>query len=415
MQVFYKSFGLRDLPSFPAKRAFEMSQHPVAQRFQAYGGTARAEVAAPFRGLTTDGHVIPNLYELKSTGVSTEPLREAALAFLAGLTEEQRGAARFGIDAGEWRAWSNIHAFVMRHGVSLDDCTEAQRARALDLLRASCSARGFMLARDIMRLNDALGELSGRPLEFSEWYYWLSIFGEPSADQPWGWQLDGHHLNINCFILGDQVVMTPSFFGAEPTAVDTGKHAGTRVFVQEEASGLEFARSLSARQREAATGDVGQQRMDGRIQTAAFRDNIDLPYAGVLAESFSADQKTRFLELIQIYSGRIRDGHAQVRLEEIARYLDETRFLWVGGLEDESVFYYRIQSPVVSIEFDHLSGIAFDNDEPSRNHIHTVVRSPNGNDYGKDLLRQHWAQHHALPFASVVRNTSRTSGSSSGT
>jgi DNA polymerase-1 len=46
-----------------------------------------------------------------------------------------------------------------------------------------------------------------------------------------------------------------------------------------------------------------------------------------------------------------------------------------------------------------LNGIAFDNDEPSRNHIHTVVRTPNGNDYGKDLLRQHLLRYHA-PTAS---------------
>ncbi len=50
---------------------------------------------------------------------------------------------------------------------------------------------------------------------------------------------------------------------------------------------------------------------------------------------------------------------------------------------------------MVLIEFDHLNGIAFDNEEPSRNHIHPVMRTPNGNDYGKDLLRQHYARHHA--------------------
>ena len=70
-------------------------------------------------------------------------------------------------------------------------------------------------------------------------------------------------------------------------------------------------------------------------------------------------------------------------------------FSGFGGLDDKAVFYYRIQSPVVLIEFDHLSGIAFDNEEPTRNHIHTVVRTPNGGDYGKDLLRQHYARHHA--------------------
>jgi hypothetical protein len=50
---------------------------------------------------------------------------------------------------------------------------------------------------------------------------------------------------------------------------------------------------------------------------------------------------------------------------------------------------------VLLIEFDHLRGIALDNDFPSRAHIHTVVRTPNGNDYGRDLLRQHYAQFHS--------------------
>jgi len=64
----------------------------------------------------------------------------------------------------------------------------------------------------------------------------------------------------------------------------------------------------------------------------------------------------------------------------------------MGGSDEHSVFYYRIHSPVIPIEFDHQRGIAFDNDAPSRHHIHTVVRTPNGNDYGRDLLRQHHAR-----------------------
>ena len=42
------------------------------------------------------------------------------------------------------------------------------------------------------------------------------------------------------------------------------------------------------------------------------------------------------------------------------------------------------------IEYDHQVPVALDGPNlPSRNHVHTVVRTPNGNDYGKDLLRQH--------------------------
>jgi len=47
---------------------------------------------------------------------------------------------------------------------------------------------------------------------------------------------------------------------------------------------------------------------------------------------------------------------------------------------------------VILIEFDHQRGIASDSDAPSRHHIHTVIRTPNGNDYGRDLLRQHHEQ-----------------------
>lgn len=49
---------------------------------------------------------------------------------------------------------------------------------------------------------------------------------------------------------------------------------------------------------------------------------------------------------------------------------------------------------MILIEFDHQRPVALERSGmPTRNHIHTVVRTPNGNDYGKDLLRQHHQQH----------------------
>jgi hypothetical protein len=108
------------------------------------------------------------------------------------------------------------------------------------------------------------------------------------------------------------------------------------------------------------------------------------------------------IDVLRVYTGRLRAGHSEVRLAEIRRYLDETYFAWIGTCDENSPFYYRIHSPVVMIEFDHQAGIALDNDVPSRNHIHTLVRTPNGNDYGKDLLRQHYALHHAGDGASAL-------------
>jgi hypothetical protein len=47
--------------------------------------------------------------------------------------------------------------------------------------------------------------------------------------------------------------------------------------------------------------------------------------------------------------------------------------------------------------------VVFDNNEPSRNHIHTIVRTPNGNDYGKDLLRQHYELAHGGVRPQAIR------------
>ena len=46
------------------------------------------------------------------------------------------------------------------------------------------------------------------------------------------------------------------------------------------------------------------------------------------------------------------------------------------------------------VEFDMHKGVFLDNDEPEKFHIHIMVRTPNGNDYGKDLLRQHLERFH---------------------
>jgi hypothetical protein len=300
--------------------------------------------------------------------------------------------------------WFNIHPYIMRHGVVLEGLTTAQREAALAILRASLSAAGYQTARDLMHLNHTIGEMTGSWEEYGEWLYWMSIFGFPAADQPWGWQIDGHHLNVNCFVLGDQLVMTPTFMGSEPVEAPSGTYAGTRVFAAEEQQGLELIRALSPRQQEQAilfrtvrSTDLPPGRFrgpDGRIQGGAFQDNMQLPYEGLCCGELSPAQQSLLLRLVETYTGRMQPDHAALKLAEVQAHLAETHFAWMGGTDADSVFYYRVHSPVLLIEFDHESGVAFDNPEPTRTHIHTVVRTPNGNDYGKDLLRQHRERFH---------------------
>jgi hypothetical protein len=353
-----------------------------------------AAAAEPFKGITSDGKLIPDLYGLRKTGISTGTIREAAEAFLGSLTAAQRAKTLFSVDAVEWRKWSNIHPTLMRHGTPLFEMTDAQRDRAFALLRESLSQRGFEEALDIMHLNEAVLEMTGRLSEYGEDLYWLSIMGTPSATEPWGWQWDGHHLIINYFVLGDQVVVTPSFLGAEPVHAPIGKYAGLQVFKADEERGLALARTLSEAQR---AKTVIAPETSGEDFATAFRDNLVLDYKGIRYDELSTAQHDRLLALVGYHVGRMRDGQAQAKMEEVKRHLQDTHFCWMGGMEDDSTFYYRVQSPVIVVEFNHQRGIAFrEHTKPYRDHIHVIVRTPNGNDYGKDLLRQHYLYgHHA--------------------
>ena len=173
-------------------------------------------LAEPYKGITANGSVVSGLFPVRSSGVSTEPVRKAAAAFITALTTEQRAKTLFPVDDDEWRKWMNQH-FYIRQGVSFLEMTDTQRDAAFSLLGASLSAKGLKLSRDIMHLNHTLGELNNNDFEqYGELFYWITIMGEPSATEPWGWQVDGHHLIINYFVMGDQVVMSPAFFGSEP-------------------------------------------------------------------------------------------------------------------------------------------------------------------------------------------------------
>ena len=355
-----------------------------------------AAAAESFEGITSDGNVIPGLYGIQKSGISTQSIREAAEAFLGSLSSEQRAKTLFPVDTDQWRKWSNIHPTLMRHGTPLFEMTDAQRDCAFALVRESLSQRGFEEALDIMHLNETVLEMTGRLSEYGEDLYWLSIMGTPSASEPWGWQWDGHHLIINYFVLGDQVVVTPTFLGAEPVHAQSGKYAGLRVFKADEDHGLALARTLSETQR---AKTVIAPETSGEDFATAFRDNLVLKYTGIRYDDLSNTQHDLLLNLVNYHVSRMRDGHAQAKMAEVKQHLQDTHFCWMGGMEDDSTFYYRVQSPVIIVEFDHQRGIAFrEHTKPYRNHIHVIVRTPNGNDYGKDLLRQHYLYgHHTVP------------------
>jgi hypothetical protein len=296
----------------------------------------------------------------------------------------------------EWRKWMN-QDFYVRQGVGFNEMSEAQRETGFAMMRAALSAKGMEMSRDIMRLNYTLGELNKNNFDrYGEFAYWITVMGEPSATKPWGWQLDGHHLIVNYFVLGDQVVMSPVFLGSEPVIAHSGRFQGTAVLQEEQKMGVRMIHALNDAQRTKAI--LNPNKTKNYNLTEAFKDNVVLDYAGVRASELSAPAKEQLLALINEYVSNEDDGHARIRMDEVRQHMGETYFAWVGGTEESSVFYYRIHSPVILIEFDHqlpvgIKHLSADPNMPDHEHIHTVMRTPNGNDYGKDLLRQHYQMY----------------------
>ena len=348
-------------------------------------------LAVPFKGLTTDGNVAPNLFKVRSSGVSTKPVKVAAEAFLKSLNDDQHNRTMYAVNDNEWRKWDNRH-FAPRQGVGFKEMSEAQRQLAFKLIGAGLSAKGLKLTQDIMKLNGTLAELTNNFNEYGEWLYWITVMGTPSDKEPWGWQLDGHHVILNYFVLGDQVVMTPTFMGSEPVRAEGGKFKGTVIMQNEQDKGFKFFAALTPEQQAKAT--LNREKSKNYNLTEAYKDNVVLDYAGLPVAQLNPAQKKLLLDVVSEFMSNMDAGHARVKMREIEQHLDKTHFAWVGSTDPNGVFYYRIHSPVLLIEFDHQTPVALARSPiPTRQHIHTVVRTPNGNDYGKDLLRQHITAH----------------------
>ena len=125
----YDELGLRHSPPLSAHRR-PPSLPPTLSDLVERGDAAMKE---PLVGITTDGSPRRGLFPLGPTGVSTGPVVDAAAAFLASLDDAQREAVTFAVDADEWRTWCNVHTYLWRHGLLLEDLAAAPRAAALAL------------------------------------------------------------------------------------------------------------------------------------------------------------------------------------------------------------------------------------------------------------------------------------------
>src|SRR5687768_14089659 len=119
----------------PDREAYAQRSREFSARMESTG------LKEPFKGITSDGTVVPNLFPIRSTGVATAPVRTAAAAFVATLSAEQRRQTVFSVNDDEWRKWANQHVYF-RQGIAFEQMSVPQRDAAFAMLSASLSAKG---------------------------------------------------------------------------------------------------------------------------------------------------------------------------------------------------------------------------------------------------------------------------------
>ncbi|MGN8132448.1 DUF3500 domain-containing protein [Paenarthrobacter sp. 22069] len=356
----------------------------------------------PFTGITSDGVRREGLYPLTPSRpgeeAPTAQMAAAARKLLGAVDADQARKLAYAVDAPEWQSWANPEFMQHDTGLRLDELDPPVRDAMLGVMEASLSPQGYGLVRNLMRINGFLGGLVELPLLMNEYSYNFALYGEPSETAPWGWQLFGHHAALNCLVAGTQLVISPVFMGAEPDMIDAGPHQGVKVFKERIALARELMGALPAELRARAVvypEMVDPAMPEGRLHpgderhlAGCFQDNRVIPYEGIRVAEMPADARRLLDAVVDDFIGYLPDGPRAARRREIQEHYGESHFSWIGGWEGDEAFYFRLQSPVVVLELDHHTGVFLSNDQPAPFHMHTVVRTPNGNDYGRELVRQ---------------------------
>lgn len=313
-------------------------------------------------------------------------MTDAANAFLATLKPEQKAKATFKLDDKNRTRWhfvpTEMHA---RHGLSFREMQQDQQHMAFALLASVMSAKGLQKSAQIMSLEQILNDANpeGRFARDPKWYF-LSFFGNPSTEGAWGWRFEGHHLSLSFTIIDGHVAsITPSFWGTNPGKVLSGPRKGLQVLANEENYARTLAQSFTKKQKDIA---IISEKAPEDIITKANRKAQRLEPLGIAASKMKKKQISQLWTIIEVYLRNYRPDIADetlANLEEVD--LKNIHFGWAGSLKAAEGHYYRIQAPDFLIEYDNTQGGA--------NHVHCVIRDLK-NDFGDDLLRQHYEKHH---------------------
>lgn len=323
---------------------------------------------------------------------SNEAMAAAARAFRASLGPDAEGEASFPFASPER---SDVHfAPFNLDGAELGELTPEARSLGATLLAVSLSAEGVDRVREIRELERDVRarEEEGLFGFATSWmrdpgrYFW-AFFGDPSAETPWGFRLEGHHLSLNVTALpGEPAASTPLFLGAQPRVVPAGlPSAGVAVLGREEQLARSLFASLAEPERYAATLPYDDDR--GLMIGQVGRIEPQKPQ-GVARSALDEEQRALLDALVDRFAALFAEPIAAARRAEIAAAREQLHFAFVASDTPPNAYYVRVSGPGVLIEIDNTS----DGD-----HVHAVWHRP-GADFGEDRLAQHWRAEHGVAW-----------------
>jgi hypothetical protein len=320
--------------------------------------------------------------------LQAQSLTQRATDFLASLTPELKAQTHFELTDAE--RYNMNYVPISRKGPTFNDFSERQTKLALELLKACLSDEGYRKATAITKLDKVLIKIEDNKMKMADGSpmrdplnYHFCVFGEP-GDGFWGWRFEGHHVSLNFSSINNTIVSsTPSFFGTNPAIVNVEGFDKQQVLKKETDLGFSLVNSLSAAQ---LTRAKFSDTAPSEIITGNKRkvENID-PH-GISFKDLTAPQKKIFLSLLDVYIGNYELGFSKTLNDKIVKAgLSNLSFSWAGSMTPGKGHYYRIQGPMLLIEYD--------NTQNNANHVHTIVRDLT-NDYAEDILKEHYQKEH---------------------
>ena len=238
-----------------------------------------------------------------------------------------------------------------------------------------------------MELENILREIEGRAS--SDTYrdpfnYYITIFGTPSNDKPWGWRMEGHHLAINFSSVNNEIgSSTPTFWGSNPGTVPRGEEKGKQILKIETELGFELLNSFTGDQKKKAifSDRALPEIVMGNKRKAQLIEPLGLNY-----KEMNKIQQDLLLSLIDVYVRNYQLDFSVKLMQKITKAgIENLSFAWAGEIAAGKGNYYRIQGPMLLIEYD--------NTQNNANHVHTAVRDLT-NDFAEDILREHYLKDH---------------------